>query len=131
MSIEFRKRCLDYAIAQCRQDAIVNMTDDEIIAEWGLQRSPSGPLHASSERIAALVAERDRYKSALEVISGKSSRACPFSGGARPDLKPEDPCPVCGDKGDFSDKTLSKASACVGNAPSAIARAALAQGGEP
>lgn len=39
MGIEYRKRCLEYALQQCREDAIVNMTDDEIIAEWGLQRS--------------------------------------------------------------------------------------------
>jgi len=105
------------------------MTDHaELIERLRVRSDPTSGKAADA--IAALVAERDRYKSALMVISGKSSKACPFSGGARPALKPEDPCPVCGDKGDFSDETLSKASACVGNAPSAIARAALAQGGE-
>jgi hypothetical protein len=65
MSLEYRKRCLEYALEQCRRDAIVNMTDDEIIAEWGFQRSPTGPLHAAAPRIAATEAENGKLKEAL------------------------------------------------------------------
>jgi hypothetical protein len=65
MGMEYRKRCLEYALQQCRQDAIVNMTDDEIIAEWGLQRSPAGPLHAAAPRIEALEAKNGKLREAL------------------------------------------------------------------
>lgn len=66
MGIEYRRRCLEYALQQCREDATVNMTEDEIIAEWGLQRSPSGPLHAAADRISALTVEVARLREALE-----------------------------------------------------------------
>jgi hypothetical protein len=66
MTLEYRKRCLEYALELCRGDAIVNMTDDEIIAEWGFQRSPAGPLHAAAPRIAALEAENAALREALK-----------------------------------------------------------------
>jgi len=68
MGIEFRKRCLEHAVDQCRQDAIVNMTDDEIYAEWGLQRSPAGPLHAAADAITTLRAENERMREALKSV---------------------------------------------------------------
>lgn len=66
MGLEYRKRCLEYALQQCREDAIVNMTDDEIIAEWGFQRSPFGPLHAAAARIEALESENAE---ALDILN--------------------------------------------------------------
>jgi hypothetical protein len=87
-------------------------------------------LRAAAARLAELERENARMRAALQQISGTSSKLCPFTRGVPNNLQPTDPCPVCGDKGDFSDETTSKASRCVGNAPSAIARAALAGSGE-
>jgi hypothetical protein len=77
-------------------------------------------------RVSAMP-QRELLREALEAfdaISGTSSKRCPFTRGTPNNLQPEDPCPVCGDKGDFSDETTSALSRCVGNAPSAIARTA-------
>jgi rubrerythrin len=84
----------------------------------------------AAKRLSEMERENARLTSALQQISGTSSKLCPFTRGVPNNLQPTDPCPVCGDKGDFSDETTSKASRCVGNAPSAIARAALAGSGE-
>lgn len=97
----------------------------ELEAETAIVRAREADLRAAASLIRAQ-SERERaLVEALEVISGTSSKLCPFTRGVPNNLQPEDPCPVCRDKGDFSDETTNSPSRCVGNAPSAIARAAL------
>jgi hypothetical protein len=98
--------------------------------ESGMSVCYDDTFAAAAIRLAELERENARMLGVLKQISGTSSKLCPFTRGVPNSLQPDDPCPVCGDKGDFSDETTNSPSRCVGNAPSAIARAALAGSGE-
>ena len=147
--------CRDYECETLSELLLSVAESSKHCTSEGGGRIPTWPLKEAARRLdelerenAALQKERDyavkwgnqsldsvkavmwRYEDALKQISGTSSKLCPFTRGVPNNLQPDDPCPVCGDKGDFSDETTSSPSRCVGNPPSAIARAALAGSGE-
>lgn len=59
------------------------------------------------DEIARLRAENEELRAELERRGG---RRCPFPAL---DIKPEEPCPVCGDLGTFTHESMDKPSNCV------------------
>lgn len=71
--------------------------------------------------------EADRLRKALDTIANDAVPECPFGIGKNSDLRPEDPCPLCGELGDGS----TDGSRCFGEKGAAAFARSVLQPGKP